>query len=75
MKKKVLSVLLATSMVVSLAACGSKEEATDNAAGGSTAAATETADAADTTSADDAIANLIACNRRNCRHSALVLRT
>ena len=26
MKKKVLSVLLATSMVVSLAACGSKEE-------------------------------------------------
>ncbi len=43
-----------------LAACGSKEEATDNAAGGSTAAATETADAADTTSADDAIANLIA---------------
>ena len=60
MKKKVLSVLLATSMVVSLAACGSKEEATDNAAGGSTAAATETADAADTTSADDAIANLIA---------------
>ena len=60
MKKKVLSVLLATSMVVSLAACGSKEETTDNAAGGSTAAATETADAADTTSADDAIANLIA---------------
>ena len=60
MKKKVLSVLLATSMVVSLAACGSKEEATDNAEGGSTAAATETADAADTTSADDAIANLIA---------------
>ena len=36
MKKKVLSVLLATSMVVSLAACGSKEETTDNAAGGST---------------------------------------
>ena len=60
MKKKVLSVLLATSMVVSLAACGSKEETTDNAAGGSTAAATETAEAADTTSADDAIANLIA---------------
>ena len=60
MKKKVLSVLLATSMVVSLAACGSKEETTDNAAGGSTAASTETADAADTTSADDAIANLIA---------------
>ena len=60
MKKKVLSVLLATSMVVSLAACGSKEETTDNAAGGSTAAATETADATDTTSADDAIANLIA---------------
>ena len=35
MKKKVLSVLLATSMVVSLTACGSKEETTDNAAGGS----------------------------------------
>ena len=62
MKKKVLSVLLATSMVVSLAACGSKETetTTDNAASDNTAAATETADAADTTSADDAIANLIA---------------
>ena len=59
-EKSINSVLLATSMVVSLAACGSKEETTDNAAGGSTAAATETADAADTTSADDAIANLIA---------------
>ena len=60
MKRKVLSVLLASAMVASLAACGSQEETTDNAAGGSTAAATETADAADTTSADDAIANLIA---------------
>ena len=52
MKRKVLSVLLASAMVASLAACGSKEETTDNAAGGSTAAATETADAADTTSAE-----------------------
>ena len=62
MKKKVLSVLLATSMVVSLAACGSKETetTTGNAASDNTAADTETADAADTTSADDAIANLIA---------------
>ncbi len=57
-----------------IAACGNKEEATDNAAGGSTAAATRQ-QMADTTSADDAIINLITATERNCRHSALVLRT
>ena len=66
MKKKVLSVLLATSMVVSLAACGGSTDTaadsttTDNSSDNQTAATEATADAADTTTADDAIANLIA---------------
>ena len=59
MKKKLLSVLLATSMVVSLAACGGSKDAGTSADDSSVAPATEAADA-DAATSEDAIANLIA---------------
>ncbi len=62
MKKKVLSALLAASMVISLTACGGSKDAASTTADNSsndTAAATE-AKEEDTKAADDAIQNLIA---------------
>ncbi len=52
MKKKLLSVLLAGAMVLSLAACGSKEAAPADTSGDTAAATTEASDSADTS--DDA---------------------
>ena len=52
MKKKIISALLAATMVTSLVACGSTEEATDTASTDASAETTETADAG----ADDAAA-------------------
>ena len=70
MKKKVLSALLAATMVVSMTACGGAktDEGAADKVDTQAPAATE-----DTSSSDDAIANLI--NRWNSKHYTLVLRT
>lgn len=51
MKKKLLSVLLAGAMVLSLAACGSKEAAPADTSSDTAAATTEASDSADTSDA------------------------
>lgn len=51
MKKKLLSVLLAGAMVLSLAACGSKETAPADTSSDTAAATTEASDSADTSDA------------------------
>ena len=59
MKKKVLASLLVASMMATMVAgCGSKTE--DTSADNTTTGGTETADAADSATSEDAIANLIA---------------
>ena len=55
MKKKVLSVLLTSAMVMSMAACGSTDVATDTPATTDTTAATDTTVQADTTETEPAV--------------------
>ena len=72
MKKKLLSVLLAGAMVLSLAACGSKEAAPADTSSDTAATTTEASDSADTSDAasDSADASDPTGGQLECRYDS-----